>query len=370
MTIQERAMLSGRRDLLRLGAGLGAAAALPGGAQAQDFSGRTVEWVIPFAVAGGSDVWARFHQPFLQRHLAGQPTVVIRNIAGGGGINGSNQFAARARPDGMMFFGTSGSTQFPFLLGDSRVRYDYGDWSPIMASPTGGVLYIRPEVGVAGPQDIAKLRAATGLKFGSQGPSSLDMVPALAFELLGMDVQIVMGMPGRGAGRMSFERGETPIDYQTSSAYISQVQPLVRQGHAVPLCSWGLLNEAGEIVRDPSFPDLPHFAEFLEAATGTKPSGPAWNAWKTLFVAGFAAQKFVVMPKATPAAIQEAYRAAFRRTLADPEYLEKRGPVIGTYDEVVGEACTRAYAAATVIDAETREWCRDWLKRRFNHSVG
>jgi len=358
---------AGRRTLL---GAAGAAILAPRGASAQNFAGRTIEWVIPFAVGGGSDVWARFHQPFLQAHLPGEPTVVIRNIAGGGGINGSNQFAARARPDGNMIFGTSGSTQFPFLLGDSRVRYDYNDWSPIMASPTGGAMYIRPELGVAGPQDIAKLRAATGLRFGSQGPTSLDMVPALAFELLGLDVQVVMGMQGRGQGRLAFERGETPIDYQTSSAFLSQVMPLVREGRAVPLCSWGVLDDAGEIVRDPSFPQLPSFPEFLEAATGQKPSGPAWEAWRTLFIAGFAAQKFVCVPKATPAPIQGAFRAAFDRTFAHPDYREKRGPVIGDYREVTGEPCARAYAAATQISPEVRAWCRDWLRRRFNYSIG
>ena len=360
----------GRRSLMRLGAGLGAAALLPGAAGAQDFAGRTIEWIIPMSVGGGSDTWARFHLPFLNRHMAGNPTIVIRNITGGGGINGTNQFAARARPDGLTILGTTASIQFPFLLGDPRVRYDYANWAPVLASPTGGVLYVRPELGVRGPGDFERLKAAQGLKFGSQGPTSLDMVPALGFELLGLDVQIVMGMQGRGQGRLAFERGETPIDYQTSSAYISQVLPLVREGKAVPLCSWGSLNDAGEFVRDSNFPDLPHFAEFVQAATGRPPSGPAWEAWRSLFVAGFGAQKFVVLPKQTPAGIVEAYRAAFRRTLADPEYREKRGPVIGEYNEVVGDPADRAYAAATTMSPEVRQWTRDWLLRRFNFTLG
>ncbi len=360
----------GRRGLLGAAAGLGAGALLPAGqARAQDFSGRTIEWIIPMSVGGGSDTWARFHAPFLTRHMTGNPTLVIRNITGGGGINGTNQFAARARPDGLTILGTTASIQFPFLLGDPRVRYDYTAWAPVLASPTGGVAYVRPELGVSGPGDYAKLKAAQGLKFGSQGPTSLDMVPALAFELLGLDVQIVFGMQGRGQGRLAFERGETPIDYQTSSAYISQVTPLVRENKAVPLFSWGVLNEQGEIIRDPNFPDLPHFAEFVQAATGSPPSGPAWEAWRTLFVAGFAAQKFVVLPKTTPEAILEAYRASFRRTLADAEYRQKRGPIIGEYDEVTGDACNRAYASATTMSAETRQWCRDWLQRRFNHTL-
>lgn len=357
----------GRRGLLRLGA---AATALPAiglrSAEAADFSGRTIEFIIPMQVGGGSDTWARFHMPFLMKYLPGQPNVVVRNVTGGGGITGSNQFAARARPDGLSILGTTASIQFPYLLGDSRVRYDYRDWAPLMASPTGGVMYVRSELGVRGPGDIEKLRAAQGLKFGSQGPTSLDMVPALAFELLGLDVQIVFGMQGRGQGRLAFERGETPIDYQTSSAFISQVMPLVREGQAVPLCSWGILDAQGEIVRDPNFPDLPHFAEFVEAATGSRPSGPAWEAWRALFVAGFGAQKFVVVPKATSADTVQAYQNAFRRTFEDPEYRAQRGPVIGEYNEVTGEPAELAYAAATTMSADTRDWARNWLSTRFN----
>lgn len=369
MTRHMDAAHGGRRDLLRIGAGFGVAALLPGAASAQSLAGRTIEWIIPMSVGGGSDTWARFHTPFLSRYLEGNPTIVIRNITGGGGINGTNQFAARARPDGLTILGTTASIQFPYLLGDPRVRYDYAAWVPVLASPTGGVMYVRPELGVRGPADYAKLKAAQGLRYGSQGPTSLDMVPALAFELLGLDVQVVFGMQGRGQGRLAFERGETPIDYQTSSAYISQVMPLVREGKAVPLCSWGVLNDTGEIVRDPNFPDLPHFAEFVQASTGSAPSGPAWEAWRALFVAGFGAQKFVVLPKTTPANLVEAYKEAFRKTLADPEYREKRGPVIGEYEEVVGPPADRAYAAATTMSPEVRQWTRDWLLRRFNHRL-
>src|SRR5688572_20363740 len=120
-----------RRDILRGAAGLGATAMLPAGAaRAQDFAGKTIEWIIPMSVGGGSDTWARFHLPFLQKNLPGGPTLVVRNITGGGGINGTNQFAARARPDGLMILGTTASIQFPFLLGDPRARYDYAQWVP------------------------------------------------------------------------------------------------------------------------------------------------------------------------------------------------------------------------------------------------
>ena len=67
-------------------------------AQNVSFAGKTIEWVIPFGVGGGSDVWARFNAPFLTKYLPGNPNVVIKNAPGGGSITGSNQYAANAKP--------------------------------------------------------------------------------------------------------------------------------------------------------------------------------------------------------------------------------------------------------------------------------
>jgi hypothetical protein len=68
--------------------------------------------------------------------------------------------------------------------------------------------------------------------------------------------------------------------------------------------------------------------------------------------------------------MQDLYRTAFTRVFADPEYKEKRGTVIGEYDEVVGDAAEKAYAAGTVMNDATRDWIKEWLLRRFNHRLG
>ncbi len=126
---------SGMRPML-----LGAVAvlAMPMSLNAQDFAGETIEWTVPFGVGGGTDVWARFFAPQLSQALPGKPTVVVLNVPGGGSISGANQFATRASHDGLSILGTSASTQYPAILGDPRVRYDYADWTAVLASPTGG----------------------------------------------------------------------------------------------------------------------------------------------------------------------------------------------------------------------------------------
>ena len=108
----------------------------------------------------------------------------------------------------------------------------------------------------------------------------LDLVPLLAWEMLGLKVEPVFGIKGRGDGRLMFERGGANIDYQTSSSYLKGVTPFVETGTAVPMMSWGALDAAGNIVRDPTFPEMPTFKEVCEATDGCETSGEKWDAWK------------------------------------------------------------------------------------------
>jgi hypothetical protein len=197
--------------------------------------GKTVEWVIPFSETGGSAKWANFYAPLLSEALPGQPTVVVKFMPGAGSTKGANWFQQQKYDDGTLIFGSSGSTQFPYLLGDPRVRYEYNDWNVVLASGTGGVAYLPPDL--AGKMNGMDASALQGMDFvyGSQGATRLDLVPLLAWEMLGLNVEPVFGIKGRGDGRLMFERGEANIDYQTSSSYLKGVTPLVEAGTAVPM---------------------------------------------------------------------------------------------------------------------------------------
>lgn len=358
----------GRRRLLQGASALGVATLLPAAAvraQSTNFAGRTIEWVIPFAEGGGSDVWARFMAPYLSRHMPGRPNVIIRNAPGGGSITGTNDFYQRARNDGSTFIGTSGSTQFPFLLGDPRVRYDYRNMPPVLVSPTGGVVYLPARFNVANASELGKVRGQQ-LVYASQGATSLDLVPMLAFVVLGLNVRHVFGMRGRGEGRLALERGEATIDYQTSSAFLTQVRPMIQAGNAVPLFSWGVLDAQGNVARDPTFPELPHFVEAYEMLHGRKPSGVEFNAYLAFFGSGFAAQKPAMLPRGTAPEIVATYRRAFAEAVADPELQAKKEEVLGDYEQAVGDNIQRLYEVATTIDPDARAWVRNYLTTNHN----
>jgi tripartite-type tricarboxylate transporter receptor subunit TctC len=342
-----------------------------GAAQDLDLSGKTVDYVIPFSESGGSAKWANFYAPLISEALPGNPTVVVKYMPGAGSTKGANWFQAQTWEDteGTVIFGTSGSTQFPYLLGDPRVRYEYSDWNVVLASGTGGVAYLPPAM--ADKLDGLDASGLAGEDFiwGSQGATRLDLVPLLAWKMLGMNVEPVFGIKGRGDGRLMFERGEANVDYQTSSAYLANVTPLVENGSAVPWMTWGALDDNGDIVRDPTFPDIPTFKEVCEATEGCNTSGEAWDAWKAFMIAGFPAQKMIFLPKGSPDWAVDAYTEALNKVLARDDFAEISEARLGVYPQMTGKGAKNTLTLGTQVPAEAKAFVVDWLQEDYGVSL-
>ena len=339
-----------------------AVGALP--ASGADFTGKQITVVVPFPAGGGVDLWARFNGSLLSKHLPGKPAVVIKNSPGGGSTAGANLFQVSAKPDGLTLLASSASTQFPYLLGDPRVKYEYKDWRVVLAGPTGGAAYVTSKLGAKSIKDIDKLNKQE-LFYASSGPTALELTSLLGFRLLGLNVKHIFGIVGRAEALLGFERGEFSLDTQTTSAYIRRSAELVKNGEATALFSWGVLDKNGELARDPNFPDMPHIAEAYEMVHGKKPSGIEWDAFLAFLVSGFPAQKLLVLPNGTSDDILETYRAAVRSMLKDPDYLSKRDEIIGEYEQVTDAAAEKLYKNGTTISPAARDWVRDFLQKNY-----
>lgn len=332
-------------------------------AGAVDFSGKTVTWMIPFGAGGGSDKWSRYYAPMLSKALPGQPNVVVNNCPGGSGTKCSNQFAQMKKGDGLTIFGDSGSSKFPFLLDDPRVRYNPTKWPVVLSTATGGGAYVAPSTGYKTPADFKMLKGKK-LKYGAQGATSLDLIALLAFDMLGLQVDAVMGMKGRGPARVAFERGEMTIDYQTTSSYLKVQNTLVKEGKAIPLFTWGIL-ENGKIVRDPTFPKIPTFVEYYQQVHGKAPKGVAWDAWKAFFASGFNGQKMVYLPEGTSSEIVKVYSDAFAKVVASKEFNDTKAKRLGKYPQSTGSAAVAAREAAFSIDPQAKAWIKGHLNKKY-----
>ena len=277
--------------------------------------------------------------------------------------------AAKKTNDGTLIFGPSGSTQFPYLLGDPRVRYEYKDWKVVLASGTGGVVYLPPQLGKRFDGDVDDLKSEKSFLYGSQGATTLDLVPLLAFKLLGLKVDPVFGVTGRGDGRLMFERGEANIDYQTSSAYLKSVVPLVEQKLAVPIFTFGALDAKGNIVRDPTFPDLPSFKEVCEATADCETSGTAWEAYKAFFVSGFRGPETALSARHRPAEGRGHVHQGAERNHRASRLRQASAEVLGDYPQGTGEAAVVAHNLAITVTPESKKYVLDWLQADYGVTV-
>jgi tripartite-type tricarboxylate transporter receptor subunit TctC len=156
------AALTGGGKLLRRVAAIAAAVLVAGGALAQDYPGRAITLVVPFAVGSGIDPTARIIADELGRSLK-QPVVIDYKPGANGAIAAGA--VARATPDGYTIFMTTVSTHSanPNLL--KSIPYDpIRDFAPL--SRVGNLpfmLVVDPKMAATSvPEFVAYVKANPG----------------------------------------------------------------------------------------------------------------------------------------------------------------------------------------------------------------
>jgi tripartite-type tricarboxylate transporter receptor subunit TctC len=152
-------------------AGLVAAATVPATAQTpeQFFKGKTITFYVGLSPGGGYDQNARLVARYFGKHVPGNPTVVVKNMPGGGGIVMTNYVANVADKDGLHIGAPQRGIPFEPLLGDaSHAKYDPLKLQWIgSANADTSVAVVSKRVGVANVQDLKKkevIVAGTGVR--------------------------------------------------------------------------------------------------------------------------------------------------------------------------------------------------------------
>ncbi|WP_255372329.1 PrpF domain-containing protein [Glutamicibacter sp. 0426] len=332
-----------------------------------DYAGETLEMVIPLAEGGGTDTWARFVGQELVHDIPGQPGFAPINEAGGEGITGSNRFASSAADDGTELLVSTATTVVPWVLDRDVVRYSFDKLEPVLVNGTGGVIYARTDAGVDGVKDLVDRKKP--LVFGGITATGLDLTTLVAFDLLEADISATFGFEGRGPVNLALQRGEVDIDYSTTSSYHSAVEPLAEEGSATVLMSFGQLDENGEVVRDPNFPDAPTVVEVYEELYGKAPSGPKLEAYKTLLGLTYTYQKGLWAPKDAPEEAVELLRESAHQLSEDKEFNDKAEAVLGGYPIVADENLSQRVKDAYTVTEETKGYVTALLKDSYGIEI-
>lgn len=372
-----------KRGLLRTAGTLAVSAAAFGlvatvstnAAAAVDLSGKRIAVIIPFSEGGGTDSYSRFMQPYFERFLPGNPKIVIINRPGGGGLTGVNYFAAKASTNGTWVLALSTSSQSNYMLGDKRAKFDMADFIPIILSPRGIMQYTRSDLGLQNEPTlkakIEKLRSIpkSKLVFGGKTPTSGGLALRTALSLLGVEVTSVWGLGGNGPMALAFERGEFTVSYDNTLSFLNNRAHMIKSGMAVPLYTFGVVNEDGSISRDPAVPNVPTFNEAYKAVHGKEPSGTAYEAWKSLMSVSVPLSKSWNLMKGSSPEMIATWRTAARNTYAEIMKTPKGQKVFGPYKNIMTDAAIKIRDHGTTLEKSSANWLAKYVKDRYNISI-
>lgn len=204
-------------------------------ARAQDYPSRPVKIIVPFAVGGPADVYARFIGARLQEAL-GQP-FVIDNRPGAGAVTGTDA-VAKAAPDGYTLLLMSNAHTVNETLIPNKpyaLMRDFVPVAPINYSDL--VMVVNPAVSANTLQEfIALAKAQPGkLNYASSGPGTpYHMAGELFKSMAGVDIVHIPYKESSGA-RTGVIGGQVDMMFDavttmSEQAKAGKVKPLATSG--------------------------------------------------------------------------------------------------------------------------------------------
>ena len=241
------------------------------------YKGKTITVITSTGVGGPFDLTARALAKHMTRFIPGRPTMIVRNMPGGGHVLATNFMYNQAEKDGTAIATVNNSVPLHQVLGGQGVRFDARRFYWLGSTGTSNLMTVAWHTsGFKTMDDVMKRElviGATGIGSGTFiYPNAMNIV-------LGTKFKIVMGYKSTAELDLAMERGEVAARAGASLAGILQERPTWIEGNKVIV-----LNQIGD-VRDPAFPQVPLMHELAKthrAAADPEPHFAAAGARATV----------------------------------------------------------------------------------------
>lgn len=288
-----------------------------GFAQAPFYEGKTITMIRGAAPGGIGEMRTRAVANFLKKHIPGNPTVLIEFMPGAGGRKAANYVYRSGRTDGLMIGSMPGGMVASAILGETGVQYDL-DKFIYLGSPNSASHYVFFTNRKLGLDNLAKLRAATGLRIGAQtvGHPVYYNGRLFAYLLRLKEPKFVTGYssPEIDIGLLS---GELDATAGVASNVVRQNPDFLDKG----LMDFHAIIEIPKGDKHPRFADVPE----LESMVTSEKERKLLELHRTFRLAGSP----FLLPPDTPKERAEILRGAMRRIFADPEFLAEYKKLTG-----------------------------------------
>ena len=270
------------------------------------YKGKTIYIVVGYGPGGGYDLHSRLLSRYIRKHIPGNPTVVVQNMAGAGGVRAANHVYQIAPNDGTYIAAVNEQAAIFQLLGGKGVQYEASklSWLGSMAH-TNNTIYTSNVSGITSLSD-AKGREVT--LAGNGVVSAASTFGNILNALIGTKFKIINGYTGTSDSNLALERSEVDGGAGAYSSLLTSKPEWLKEKRVKIILQIGFKKE----------PDLPDVPLLLDVVSGdeakqiatllTLPTAIGYNHW--------------VSPS-VPEERLSILRSAYEAVLLDPELLSE-----------------------------------------------
>lgn len=217
------------------------------------FKGKTISIITSTGSGGAYDLAARAISRHMPRHIPGAPSMVVRNMPGGGHTLATNFMATQAPRDGTTIATVSNTIPLHQATGGKGVRYDARTLNWIGSLGISNVVTTAwAASGVKSIKDVMEREVTAGATGAGSG---MWLYPNAMNQLIGTRFKIVMGYKSSAEVDLAMLRGE--VVARSGASYYGYVQERLDWLRDRKI---NVLVQAGA-VREKDLPDVPMMHE-------------------------------------------------------------------------------------------------------------
>jgi tripartite-type tricarboxylate transporter receptor subunit TctC len=288
-------------------AGLSAESALALDSITDFYRGKQMTLILSTGPGGGYELYARPLARYMGRYIPGNPSIIVQNMEGGGGIRAINHLHTVAPQDGSVIGIVHNTVAFAPLHGIEQAKFDATkiNWLGSMVDE-GTVCAVWHTAAVKSFNELFTKQMIAG----STGPGSdMTMYPLAMNRLAGTKIKIISGYKGANDIYLAMEKGE--VDGRCGTA-ISGLRGTRPQWFTEKLVNF-VVQTAVEPSADPALKDVPLIINYAKTEEER-------SAWRFLFAPQKMARP-VLAPPNVPAERVAVLRKALAQTMHDPDFV-------------------------------------------------
>lgn len=177
-------------------------------ARAQDYKDKTLTTIVGYSPGGSFDLYARVLARYISRHLPGNPTRIVENMTGAGGMIAVNHLYNRVKPDGLTIGAWASPLILQQIMGNDAAQFDGRKFGYLgIPSEYDTVCTFNQQSGVSKMDDW--VNAKRPMKISTIGPgTSTSDIPKLLKAALNLPMDVIDGYKGGADARLAVESGE------------------------------------------------------------------------------------------------------------------------------------------------------------------